>query len=164
MIICLECIEYLATTRKSKAAGLSLYADLLNGTQFFPLLLNIYVTASGQGLDEMEQMQNLEQSESDEDEDEANPNERQTISFDISNPYAKKNSINSSISLQEKIATKSLLILRSLFPQELSTAIRHSQQDSAVCLALNEMGIEKKHGESNIDLLASCFNQLSPTK
>jgi hypothetical protein len=142
----------------------------MRNADLFPLLLNVHVTASGQGLDEMDQaLAGSEFEEDEEDDDEDGEHlvfvERNVVSFDISNPYARqtKTLASSSISMREKVAGKSLVILRSLFPKELQIAIHNSQQDSAISLALSDMGLEKKN-DQGMDWLANSFSNLSPTK
>lgn len=172
IVVCLECIEYLANTR-STTAGPSLYAESMRNADLFPLLLNAHVIASGQGLEEMEHTLNGRAEFDDEDEEEDDDDgdqlvfvERNLVSFDISNPYARQTKIqaSSSFSIREKVANKSLVILRFLFPKELQTAIHNSQQDSAISLALGDMGLEKKTSDQGIDFLMSSFSNLSPSK
>ncbi|KAJ3276059.1 Importin alpha subunit (Karyopherin alpha subunit) (Serine-rich RNA polymerase I suppressor protein) [Terramyces sp. JEL0728] len=135
----------------------------------FEKLVQIYTKSSGQDLDEMEQDGWGEESnaeDSDSDNEEEAPKTFQAIPFEISNPhnphhphFYQQQYHSSGVSVNEKLKTRSLAILREFFPSEFNERIKESRAQSQVCRDIDNLAL----GSSNNHLadLVSSFGMMN---
>lgn len=175
-LVWLEAVSHIMNTKmldtdfvsKTKAKFRS-YAAFFLSLGIFEKLVQIFIKSSGQDLDEMEQ-DGWEVESSPEDSDSDNeaelPKTFKPIPFEISNPhnphhphFHQQQYHTSGISVNEKLKTRSLAILREFFPTEFNEKIRETRAQSQVCREIDNLAL----GASNNNLadLVSSFGMMN---
>ncbi|KAJ2999418.1 hypothetical protein HDV02_003036 [Globomyces sp. JEL0801] len=120
----------------------------------FSSLVEIYTAASGQYLDEMDHDDNDVVSEPDSDDEgwHAPQAENVAIPFHVTNPnnpnhphFFNQQSTTSNLSVKEKIAARSLSMMRELYPQEFESAVQAQHSNSELSASINSITFGAKN-------------------
>ncbi len=171
-LICLEALQYYAL---SPSLARSDYIIHLHQAELFPILSNLYSNASGNSLDNMDEEDEEGQDDVDSEDEQQYPpplsgmlgSSQTTLSFEQSNPHGNlaRYSHNQG-SLREKVISRLVSILKTVFPVQLENAVVHSQNEAMMFRDFNGIGIAKPALESQdtVGELSSLFLDLSPAK
>jgi hypothetical protein len=138
------------------------YQSHLRNLEMFNIFVKVYESNSGSSLDEMDDADN-DMSENSESDEEHIPSPI-SVPFNVSNPhnpchphFSNQKFTTTNQRLSQKIASMTLKLLRDIFPNEFSEAIKNSQMESQFCAAMN--GIDFGDN-SKVNELADIFRNM----